>query len=130
MELGNMLFGNSRGEYPVDRAEYQDSFHEFLERINCDGYGFYDGPADIENKRGGITTDIVEINPYWWGDEDDYEECEKPNFWYKPLDIKVDWYKYPVRDSYSNIPLESIDMNAIFAHIIEHIAELEGEKQK
>ena len=25
-----------------------------------------------------------------------------PNFWYKPSDIQIQWYKYPLRDAYSN----------------------------
>lgn len=40
MELGNLLFGNSRGEYEIDREKYQDIFCDFLEEIGFDSYGF------------------------------------------------------------------------------------------
>jgi hypothetical protein len=30
----------------------------------------------------------------------------RPNFLYKPTGLIIDWYKYPLRDSYSNQPLE------------------------
>lgn len=27
---------------------------------------------------------------------------EEPNFVYKPTEYEIDWYKYPLRDSYAN----------------------------
>ena len=32
------------------------------------------------------------------------KECPMtfPNFYYKPTDLRIEWYKYPFRDSYSN----------------------------
>ena len=27
---------------------------------------------------------------------------KEPNFVFKPTGLKIDWYKYPLRDSYSN----------------------------
>lgn len=31
-------------------------------------------------------------------------DCElmQPNFWYKPSDLKIKWYKYPLRGAYAN----------------------------
>ena len=35
--------------------------------------------------------------------EDSFAELsELPNFHYKPTNLKIDWYKYPFRDSHSN----------------------------
>lgn len=42
MELGNLIFGNSRGEYEVDRL-WEDVFLEFLEKANISFYGYYEG---------------------------------------------------------------------------------------
>ncbi len=94
MELGNLIFGHSRGEYQVDRETYQDMFGEFLEKINCDGYGCFQG------NDGTFENEVFAIRPYYWGDDE--EEMAKPNFLYKPDNLEIRWYKYPFRDSYSN----------------------------
>lgn len=40
MELGNLMFGNSRGLYAVEpREDYQEIFCEFLKRNGFDMYG-------------------------------------------------------------------------------------------
>lgn len=41
IELGNLLFGHSRGEYHVPR-EWQDTFCTFLENCGFDSYGYTD----------------------------------------------------------------------------------------
>ena len=109
MELGNIIFGYSRGRYEID-----ETFFRFLELLGCDNYGhFY--PKDSvrlspvkQNDRGGISFLNFEINPYWWGDSDDEEEVVKPNFIYKKNEkdvVIIRWYKYALRDAYSNIEL-------------------------
>lgn len=102
MEIGNMIWGHSRGTYEVPRGQWQNRFGQFLDRIGCDGYGHVDQNNPYINDRGGITTEMFTINPYWWGDDDNIEECEKPNFIYNPTGFTLSWYKYPLRDSYSN----------------------------
>lgn len=99
MELGNLIFGNSRGVYPVAREKWEDRFVEFLDNIECDSYGYLDVIHNV-NERGGITTDKFIIRPYYWGESD--VEAEKPNFEYLPTGYKLDWYKYPLRDAYAN----------------------------
>lgn len=98
MEIGNLLFGNSRGTYPVDRDTYQDAFCNFLERNGFDGYGHKEGSDDdvFEN-------DTFVIRPYYWGDDEDVAML--PNFVYKPENIELSWYKYPMRDAYCSIEL-------------------------
>lgn len=98
MELGNLIFGNSRGKYPVERDQWERRFGEFLDNLGCDGYGYYYSPD--ANEREGITTDKFIIRPYYWGESD--AEAEKPNFEYLPTGYKLDWYKYPLRDAYAN----------------------------
>lgn len=105
MELGNLLMGNSRGKYKVDR-NLQDEFAKLLHTLDPHGYhGVY------------FDNEVFNMFPYYWGDctcgaDDDLtgetnhkEDCllVKDNFVYKPLGIKIQWYKYPLRDAYSNI---------------------------
>ena len=63
MELGNLLFGNSRGAYPVDRDTCQDVFQAFLERNGFDGYGYKE-----DNDKAVFENDMFLIRPYYWGD--------------------------------------------------------------
>lgn len=108
-----MISGNSRGEFPIDRKTYSEIFHEFLEKCDFDSYG-YNGFYKEE-----IYDDAVfRIRPYYWGDAMDIMEL--PNFVYKPLGLTINWYKYPLRDSYSNIELDEVDFESILEHCIEN----------
>lgn len=101
MELGNLLFGYSRGVYHIEpRMEYQSAFYEFLEANGFDGYGH---PAD---KSDHYENDVFVIRPYYWGEDE--EIARLPNFLYKPTGLEIRWYKYPMRDAYAsaNISVE------------------------
>ena len=63
MEFGNMMFGNSRGNYHIPRDE---GYEEQLERL-FDAYG---GP-DWHREWGyspPFENDTFEVFSYWWGD--------------------------------------------------------------
>ena len=47
------------------------------------------------------------ISAYDWRDEIPEDEAV-PNFWYKPLNLQIEWYKHIGRGTYSNRPV-SID---------------------
>ena len=212
MELGNLIFGNSRGEYPIERgvgfenelerlfdayapeeeyvgAEFEnETFSVFpyywgdctcgfndiecpIKHINCyqneleeeklkngwyrDSNGFLqysgrglklgDNPLDvfdIEMKKEEeickklcdkydlpfpdgcmvhCTCDYDKRYENWLKEigypEEHKDDCllVKPNFYYKPTDFKIKWYKYPLRDSYSNRPITLKE----FKHIID-----------
>ena len=194
MELGNAVFGNSRGNYEIDRDRFGDLFCNLMER-----YGMCN---DYDNPRTIITKDF-ELRPYYlgectcdgekadeeWCDKNDHEEtcyqtelsklkkdydgknsivygfyetqvvtdllkkhnlpkqgcavhcdcsydkrwqsflesrggyhrenCEviQPNFLYKPANLEINWYKYPLRDSYSNRPFTEEELKDIFKKI-------------
>lgn len=99
MELGNLLFGNSRGRYHVEPREvYQDAFFAFLDANGWDGHAIrtdnlVDDPYVFEN-------DVFSIRAYYWGEDEDIAAL--PNFVYKPTGLEISWYKYPMRDAYSN----------------------------
>ena len=96
MELGNAIFGNSRGEYEVPRKEFEDILIPFMEEIGVGTRG-YDGDYDETNAT--FNNEVFTIRPYYWGDD---EIAELPNFVYKPTNFQIQWYKYPLRDSYMN----------------------------
>lgn len=66
MELGNLVFGNSRGNFPLKRGI---GFEEQFERLNS----LFEPSGYVEN----FENDTFSIFPYYWGDctcgFDDYE---------------------------------------------------------
>jgi len=201
MELGNIAFGNSRGEYPIDRdvgfeeelqrlfkacvfkkeysewnrsygVEFENSIfsvfpyywgncscgfddHEFKEgHINCiqneyDEYGDdlfendkkYEITKKLYQKRGWDTKskkwyygclsscdcDYNERYQRWLNSisypEGHKKDCLllKPNFLYKPTGLKIQWYKYPLRDSYSNQEIKLGDFKKIIDECINSV---------
>lgn len=111
MEVGNALFGNARGKFPVNR-EWQDRFCEHLNEMGFDGYGFIQtGHEHLENFITLIASEedapvrvfeneTFSLMPYYWGDDENISVL--PNFVYKPTGFQLSWYKYALRDSYMN----------------------------
>ena len=98
MELGNIVFGNSRGEYAVEpRMDYQEAFCNFLFANGWDGHAIRGDGADTAYE---YENDTFIIRAYYWGDDED--KAALPNFVYKPTGLEISWYKYPMRDAYSN----------------------------
>ena len=110
-ELGNILYGNSRGNYPIHpRRKFEKAFEETLGEF-FDGYGYIKEDR-LSTDRGGFQNEIFSIEPYYWGDDEDIAIL--PNFVYKPSNIEMSWYKYPFRDAYSNIMLTPDEARKIF----------------
>lgn len=119
MELGNMLFGNARGEHPVSR-NWQEAFVEFLDESGFDGYGnVCDENLKAFEKREKIDgcediffeNDVFLVRPYYWGESPDVRE--RPNFVFKPTGFEIQWYKYPFRDAYMNKKIGFFDLEDI-----------------
>lgn len=120
MELGNMLFGNSRGEHEVPRG-WQDIFCTLLDALSMDYHG------------EGYENNVFIIRPYFWGDDPcpDDGECPcgnvalcqsmKPNFVFKPSGYELRWYKYPLRDSYANKELTRVQFFQMIGDCIRSI---------
>lgn len=107
MELGNLIFGNSRGLYHIEpRDIYQDAFQEFLEANGLDGYGYKTGSGERT-----FGNDTFVIRPYYWGDDE--EIAALPNFEFRPSGLEIKWYKYPMRDAYSNMDVGIDEFKAI-----------------
>lgn len=68
MELGNMVFGNSRGEWSIPRTDaYHDVWERFCERLGVSSRGYVEGAGATET--GGYEDDTYVINPYDWDAE-------------------------------------------------------------
>ena len=129
-ELGNLLFGNARGNYPLGRGSLENEFARFLEEIGCDGYGFFSGKEENlkRNARGGCENEIFVINPYYWGEDD--EEAEKPNFLFIPENAEICWYKYPMRDAYSNVEISLERMKDMLSVCLKSVREETDAEEK
>lgn len=113
-ELGNLLFGNSRGTYPVERESAEKAFFDiFGDIFSYHGYLEDDRFRSGETKRGGYENETFSLNPYYWGEDD--EIADLPNFVYKPENIEISWYKYMFRDSWSNAAPDEAKMKEMFA---------------
>lgn len=115
MELGNLLFGNSRGEYSLLNRNLVNckNWRNLLDITNCDSYGC------CNNESGEFNCELFTIRPYYWGDDE--KEANKPNFVYKPINFTISWYKYPFRDSYMNQNLNDIQIKYIWSKCIKFI---------
>ena len=117
MEIGNLLFGNSRGNYPVPRGEWQELFTDFLAYNGFDMYGYKEGA-----KEAFFENDVFSIRPYYWGDDD--EIANLPNFVYKPTGYSISWYKYPLRDAYASADITEDEFGEMLEKCEESLKEV------
>lgn len=121
MELGNMLWGNSRGTFEISR-EYQYFFVACMEDLGFDSYGYYVAEEfDEYNKLSPKTMyddGVLMVNPYYWGEDEEFIKMH--NFIYRPMNLEIDWYKYPLRDSYSNQLLIKEQLIKLFLELYKH----------
>ena len=124
MELGNMVFGNSRGEYPIPRG---DGWEDELSRL----FDSYADKRDTSWRDYGeeYENETFEVMRYYWGDcecDDEYNhdnDClaMKPNFLYKTNRFSIQWYKYPLRDSYMSADITLEQFTEIIDACIESV---------
>ena len=203
MEFGNILFGNSRGNYKISRGVgWEDELIRLFDAVkpNRDNswreYGFhfendtfmifpyYWGECtcgwqekivewEMENnhRKDCIHHDVQKINHYsiwknhkdweekylkpiyekhgldtkgknWWhgcavkcncgkkerwaefvkkGGHDEDCPIVRPNFLHKPTGFEIQWYKYPLRDSYKNMELSLDEFREVIDDCIESL---------
>lgn len=95
ISFGNLLFGNSRGSFVVERDEWQEPFDDFLLRNGFNGYGYY-----LRGSERCFENDVFVVRPYYWGDDE--EIAVLPNFEFKPTGFTISWYKYPMRNAFAS----------------------------
>lgn len=97
MELGNLAFGHSRGEYPVDRG-LQTTFHEWLDVM---GFGSYGNKKDSDE--WAFENDTFRMQPYYWGDcQCGFEDAEMN--WYAENDHAPDCYQVALHHAIGDSP--------------------------
>lgn len=100
MELGNLIFGHSRGEHPIPRHEgFETEIARLLEGTFPD--------EDPWTRSYGVhfKNDVWECHPYCWCEREECPQCgtgEQANFKHFASGLEIRWYKYPLRDAYSN----------------------------
>lgn len=125
MELGNAIFGHSRGHAEVPR---QAGYEQHVERL------FAAIGLDAEGYERAHENDTFAIRPYHWGDctcpDDDRDiddadpacEAHLPNLHHKPSGYVLRWYKYPLRDSYANRAITVDEFRAMIDECVASVA--------
>lgn len=102
------------GDKIVNNGEYQNEFENDIFKIKSFSYDDYDCNCGFEDKCCEIDEDC---NSEFMGFHSVDCCCNSaPNFWYKPKNIKITWYKHPLRDAYSNCEISKELMKEIMLH--------------
>lgn len=125
MEIGNLLFGNSRGDFAVDRG-LEGIFLKALREAGFDEQGFCrtwksDTPAPVPYTSDATATHHFVIQPYVYDDMDNANLV--PNFLDRTTGLKLRWYKRPLRDSYANYDLTREMLEPILERLVEECRE-------
>ena len=132
IELGNLLYGNSRGRYVFPDRALADSrsWTGLLDSVHADAGGCLlragressrYGNSIVRDAYGGFAfrmpdgTILFEIFPYYWGEDEKLRT--RHNFVYKPGtedEFAIDWYKYPFRDAYMSKPASKTMLKRMF----------------
>ena len=125
MELDNLLFGNSRGDYKVD-SSLEGMFVDALKQAGFDKFGFCrtwksDTPAPTPYDECATATHHFVIQPYVWDNLENAAIC--PNFFDRVTGLKLRWYQYPLRDSYANYDLTVEMLAPILQRLVEECRE-------
>lgn len=123
IELGNLMFGHSRGQYKFPDREIagSDEWVALCAALGVDAYGHADIDNSFINERGGYDDGEICVNPYYWGDDE--VEAAKPNFLDRKIGLEIRWYKYPFRDAYMNWKMSEEELKKYFGSIaLSHIA--------
>lgn len=125
MDLENMLFGNSRGDFKVSR-KLEGLFLAALKEAGFDEFGYCktwkpDGPAPTPYNKNATATHHFVVQPYV---DDNFEQAVIcPNFLDRTTGLKLRWYQFPLRDSYANYDLSEEMLVPILERFVEECRE-------
>lgn len=128
LEIGNLLFGNSRGNYLVNRCWVDGKWRELMDLMEADYHAYVKNPKlkKYINEQGYFKNEKFIIRPYCWDEDDDAKEL--PNLEVKDAingeTFTVSWYKYPFRDSYMSHDISQEKWNEIMSSCINSIVVL------
>lgn len=84
MELGNMIFGNSRGEVSIPRNKsFEGPWQELCDALKLNWYGYADEGCLIPEAGGILQTEVFAVRSYDWDAECDCGADEKMNAWHE-----------------------------------------------
>lgn len=114
IELGNLMFGHSRGQYKFPDREIagSDEWVALCAALGVDSYGHAGKDNSFVTECGGYDDGEICVNPYYWGDVE--AEAAKPNFLDRKIGLEIRWYKYPFRDAYMNWKMSAEELKKYF----------------
>ena len=125
----------------LERHPGQELFGKLFEVLHLDQWGYpekeynsyvflsdeeYEKQLTKKHDNKTVDNDLFLIRPYYWGDDE--RISKRPNFEYKPLGLKITWYKYPLRGAMSNMPLPSDRITKILSECIEYAQKKTAER--
>lgn len=116
VEFMYLITGHVPCEFPLDRKVMQDIFIDFLDDIDADTYGYPENnsvlTSDLKNDgQYHVDNEVFTLRPYYWGEDDDI--INKPNFLFKPDNIEIRWYKYPLRSGTCSVNISEDKLREI-----------------
>lgn len=107
--------------YTINR-KFQYFFIQCIEKLGFNNYGdyFFKDKKNIyeSNDNEYYENEIISISSYYWGENK--SELKRHNFIYKPYNIIIDWYKYPLRSAICNIDITEDLLIQIFKNIFTY----------
>jgi hypothetical protein len=84
MELGNMIFGNSRGEHSIPRtAAFEGPWEELIEALEISWRGYAERENHPLDNGGNIENDVFRIMAYDWDADCDCGADNRMDAWFK-----------------------------------------------
>lgn len=71
----------------------------------------------VDNSGAEYENEVFYLGAYDWNEDKDYV----PNFWFKPTNFQVEWYKHIGRGTYANRPLTYSEAYEMFKACIDSI---------
>ena len=99
-------YGSFEGDTPSNiKEEYKETFDKggyendtfYIRPYNWDGISYSDCTCGLDDK-----LDELELDTYSYGFHSKDCIAWETNFYYKPTNLKIAWYKYALRSAYSN----------------------------
>lgn len=124
LELGQIAYSNTEAQ-EFD-ASWASSGLETIAEVLAENRGIVDQSDRLTSNSGGepYVNDVFAMSAYCWceGGAKGHEDACPPNFFYKPTNLTITWYKHAERGIRSNVEdLSALDWHRIVNMCIESI---------
>lgn len=118
-------YGSFEGNVPNNiKDEYKETFDKggyendtfYIRPYNWNGISYEDCSCGLDDK-----LDDLDFSEYNYGFHSKDCTAWETNFYYKPTDLKIEWYKYPLRSAYSNQVLKKEVLEAILQDCVKSV---------